>query len=238
MGCQVVQRDGDTGVVLAEILLAYGERPPQEGFSLAGSLKMVECIGQVVEAKGDVRMVGAKGLLLDRQCATKQTFGILDASLSNQQRSEVAEAGGEFGMVRAQRLLGDGELAAVEGLCFSISPFDPAQLAKIVEHGRNRVTFWTKLLFENLQGAEEVGLHITQSALHLVNLREIVERHGHIHVIGTQRLLEQAKRFSIQRFCFVEAALLLAQSGERNGSHPCIRVVAPKCTNSDVKDTA
>jgi hypothetical protein len=77
-----------------------------------------------------------------------------------------------------------------------------------------------------------------QAALRLVNLREVVERHGHIHMIGTQRLLEQVKRISIQRFCFVEAALLLAQPGERNGSHPCIRVVAPKCTNSDLKDAA
>jgi hypothetical protein len=93
-------------------------------------------------------------------------------------------------MLGPERLLGDYELATIKGLCLGIASFEPAQLAQIVEHGRNRVAFGTELFFEDLQSTQQIGLHIPQTSLGFVELSEVIERHGHVHVVRAQGFLE------------------------------------------------
>jgi hypothetical protein len=62
---QVVEADGDVGMVVAEGALGDGEGPAHQRLGLAESVRGLQQRGQVVEVDGDVGMVVAEAVLVE-----------------------------------------------------------------------------------------------------------------------------------------------------------------------------
>ena len=89
---QVVEADGDIGMIRAEALLEDGECAAHQRLGLGEPVGFLQQRGQVVEAIGDVGMLGAEALLVDGERAAIQRLGLGQPVGVLQQRGQVAEA--------------------------------------------------------------------------------------------------------------------------------------------------
>ena len=88
---QVVEADGDVGVVRSEALLVDGERAAHQRLGLAKPVRGLEQLGQVVEAAGDVGVVRSEALLVDGQRAAHQRLGLGEPVRGLEQLRQVVE---------------------------------------------------------------------------------------------------------------------------------------------------
>ncbi len=73
---QVVEADGDVGMLGAEAVLVDGQRAAHQRLGLGQAVGGLEQLRQVVEVDGDVGMLGAEALLVDGQRPAHQRLGL------------------------------------------------------------------------------------------------------------------------------------------------------------------
>src|SRR5260221_597997 len=74
---QIVESEGDFGMVRFEALLVDDQRPPYQGFSFPQTVSRLQQPSQIVEVRGDLGMVRSEALLVDSQRPPHQRFGLL-----------------------------------------------------------------------------------------------------------------------------------------------------------------
>ena len=82
---EVVEADGDVGVVRPEALLVDCERAAIERLGLGEPVGVLQQLGQVVEASGDIGMVRPEALLVDGKRAAIERLGLGEAVGGSQQ---------------------------------------------------------------------------------------------------------------------------------------------------------
>ena len=117
---QVVEGDGDVGVLLAEARLVDGERAAHQRLGLAEPVGGVQQRGQVVEAGGDLGMVGPEARLVDGQGPAHQRLGLTEPVGGLEQLGQIVEADSDVGMVGAETRLVDGQRSPNIPLCANV----------------------------------------------------------------------------------------------------------------------
>src|SRR6185312_11379995 len=121
---EIVERDRDVGVRLAEMLLADRERPLKERLRLVELISRVVQRRQVVDVLHEPEMLGAEHTLAYRECTVKERFCLREILLLVFELAEIAQTRGQTNVVRAElrrfadrrekRLLCPGEVAIGE----------------------------------------------------------------------------------------------------------------------------
>ncbi len=177
---EVVEADGDVGVIGAEAGLGDREGAAHQRLGLREAVRGLEQQGEVVEVAGDCGVIGAEARLVGREGAAHQRLGLREAVRGLQQLGEVVEADGDGGVIGAEAGLGDGEGAAHQRLGLREAVRGVEQLGEVVEVYGDRRVIGAEAGLVDHEGAAHQRLGLTVEGLG----GEIQRQPAHQHSSG------------------------------------------------------